>query len=237
MKIIKITIAALLVLAVAALAGVGRPEAAGGASDDPRQGITVTGTGHAKAVPDEAEFSLGVTSKGQTARSALAENSAQMQRLIAALKAAGVADGDIKTQDVSVGQNYEGSGQPNGYSAHNSVSVLIRDLDQAGTVLDAASRAGATDVYGPSLSRSDRDGFEAKALKDAVANARIRAKALAEAAGVALGEVTAIVESGQPQPGPFYEMAGRAVADAKAPIQPGTEEITAVVTVTYALGG
>jgi uncharacterized protein YggE len=236
MKIIKITIAALLVLAVAALAGVGRPEGAGGASDDARVGITVTGTGHAKAVPDEAEFSLGVTSKGQTARAALAENSAQMQRLIAALKAAGVAEGDIKTQDVSVGQSYEGSGQPNGYSAHNSVSVLIRDLDQAGVLLDAASRAGATDVYGPSLSRSDRDGFEAKALKDAVANARTRAKALAEAAGVSLGEVTAIVESSQPQPGPFYAMAGRAVADAKAPIQPGTEEVTAFVTVTFALG-
>jgi uncharacterized protein YggE len=237
MKIIKITIAALLVLAVAALAGVGRPEAAGGASDDARQGITVTGTGHVKAVPDEAEFSLGVTTKGSTARAALSENSAQMQRLIAALKAAGVAREDIKTQDVSVGQSYEGSGQPSGYSAHNTVSVRIRDLDRAGAVLDAAARAGANNVYGPSLSRSDREGLEAKALKDAVANARNRAKALAEAAGVSLGEVTAIAESSQPQPGPFYEMAGRAVAaDAKAPIEPGTEEITAVVTVTFALG-
>lgn len=236
MKIMKITIAALLVLAVAALAGVGRPEAAGGASDDTRPGITVTGTGHVKAVPDEAEFSLGVATKGSTARAALSENAAQMQRLIAALKAAGVAEQDIQTQDVSVGQSYEGSGQPSGYSARNSVSARIRDLDRAGAVLDAAARAGANEVYGPSLSRTDREGLEAKALKDAVANARSRAKALADAAGVALGEVTAIVESSQPQPGPFYAMEARAVADAKAPIERGTEEITAVVTVTFAIG-
>lgn len=237
MKIMKITIAALLVLAVAALAGVGRPEAASSASDDTRQGITVTGTGHVKAVPDEADFSLGLTTKGSTARAALSENSAQMRQLIAALKAAGVAEQDIQTQDVSVGRNYDGSVQPSGYSAHNSVSVHIRDLDRAGAVLDAASRAGATDVYGPSLARSDRESLEAKALKDAVANARSRAKSLAEAAGVSLGEVTAIAESSQPQPGPYYAMeAGRAVADAKAPIEPGTEEITAVVTVTFGIG-
>jgi uncharacterized protein YggE len=235
MKIIKITIAALLVLAVAALAGVGRPEAASSASDDAREGITVTGTGHAKTVPDEAEFSLGVTTKGETARVALSENSAQTQRLIAALKGAGVAERDIRTQHVSVGPGYDGSGRQSGYSAHNTVSVVIRELDRAGAVLDAAARAGATDVYGPSLSRSDRESFEAKALKDAVANARTRASALAEAAGVSLGEVTAIVESSQPQPGPFYEAAGRAVADTKAPIEPGTEEVTAVVTVTFAI--
>lgn len=239
MKILKITIAALLVLAAASLAGVGRPEAASSASDNPREGITVTGTGHAKTVPDEAEFSLGVTTKGETAQAALSRNSARMERLIEALKSAGVAERDIKTQHVSVGRGYDQSGQESGYSAHNTVSVLIRDLGQAGAVLDAAARAGANDVYGPSLSRSGRESFEAKALKDAVANARTRAKALAEAAGVSLGEVTAITESSQPQPGPWMEMAtaGRAVGDAKAPIEPGTEEITAVVTVTFALGG
>ena len=61
MKIIQITLAALLVVAVAAIAGIGQPEPAGGAADEPKDGITVTGTGQVSAVPDEAEFSLGVT--------------------------------------------------------------------------------------------------------------------------------------------------------------------------------
>jgi uncharacterized protein len=235
MKTIHIAIAALLVFGAAALAGIGRPESAGGASDEPKDGITVTGTGHVHAVPDEAEFSLGVTTKGQTAQEALAANSTRMRALIEALKGAGVADRDMQTRDVSVGANYEADGKEGGYSARNSLSVKITELDGAGAVLDAASRAGANEIYGPSLTRSDREGLEARALKDAVANARKRAEALADSAGVSLGDVTAISEQSQPH-GPVWAMAERAAADSKVPIEPGREEITASVTVTFAVG-
>jgi uncharacterized protein len=235
MKTIHIAIAALLVFGVAALAGIGRPEPAGGASDELKDGITVTGTGHVQTIPDEAEFSVGVTTKGQTAREALAANSARMRALIEALKGAGVADRDVQTQDVSVSANYEANGKEGGYSARNSLSVRITELDRAGAILDAASRAGANEVYGPSLSQSDREGLEARALKDAVANARKRAEALADAAGVSLGDVTAISEQSQPD-GPVFAMAERAAADSKVPIEPGREEITASVTVTFAIG-
>lgn len=235
MKTFHIAIAALLVFGAAALAGVGRPESAGGASDEPKDGITVTGTGHVSAVPDEAEFSLGVTTKGQTAGEALAANSVGMRELIEALEAAGVAERDMKTQDVWVGASYETDGKEGGYSARNSLSVRITDLDRAGAILDAASRAGANEVYGPGLSRSDREGLEARALKDAVANARKRAETLADAAGVSVGDVTAISEQSQPD-GPVWAMAERAAADSKVPIEPGREEITASVTVTFAIG-
>ncbi len=235
MKIIRIAAAALVVLAVTALAGIGQPEPAGGASEDAREGITVTGVGHVDAVPDEAEFSLGITTKGQTARAALTANTSRMQRLIAALKAAGVDERDIKTQDVSVGPNYDGGAEKtDGYSATNSVSVRIRELDRAGAVLEAASQAGANQVYGPALTREDREGLERKALERAVANAQKRAQTLAEAAGVDVGRVTAIAESAQP--GVFYE--GRAAVDtasAEVPIEKGTEEIKATVSVTFAI--
>jgi uncharacterized protein YggE len=234
MTTIRIAAAALLVLAAAALAGIGRPESAGGASGEGADGITVTGVGHVDTVPDEAEFSLGVTTKGRTAREALAANSAQMRRLIAALKAAGIDERDIKTQNVSVGANYDGDVTADGYSAHNSVSVLIRDLNRAGAVLEAASKAGANQVYGPSLSRSDRESLEAKALENAMANARKRAETLARAAGVGLGRVTAIVESAES--GGYEVYAARAgAADGEVPIERGTEEIQASVTVTFAI--
>lgn len=232
MKTIRIAVAALLVLGAAALVGIGRPEAAGGASDSGGKGITVTGTGSVDVVPDEAEFSMGVTTKGHTAHAAMSQNAAEMQRLIAALRAAGVEAADLKTQDVSVGRDYDAN-DPAGYVAHNSVSVQIDDLGDASAVLDAASRAGANEIYGPTLSRSNREAFEAKALKDAVSNARDRAEALAEAAGVALGEVTAITESGQPD-GPYYATDLMRSA-AKAPIKPGREQVTATVTVTFAI--
>jgi uncharacterized protein YggE len=233
MKTIQIAVAAMVVLAVAALVGIGRPEAAGGASDTPSDGITVTGTGHAKAVPDEAEFSMGISSEGETAGAALRANSVQIRRLIAALKGAGISPSDIRTQDVSVGRSYDENGEPDGFAAHNSVSVHLEELGRAGELLDAASRAGAEEITGPSLTRSNRDTFETRALEDAVVDARGRAKALAAAAGVSLGEVTAIVESPQAVE-PVYRAAELA-KDAQAPIEPGTEDVTAVVTVTFAI--
>ena len=143
MKMIRIAGLALLVLAAAAVAGIGIPETAGGAESSPLQGITVNGTGTANAIPNEAQFSLGVTTKGSTAREALAANSARMERVIAALKSAGVSERDIKTQDVSVGPGYDSDkGTQSGYAARNSVAVTLRDLDRSSAVLDAASRAG-----------------------------------------------------------------------------------------------
>jgi uncharacterized protein len=235
MKTIHIAIAALLVFGVAALAGIGRPEPAGGASDGPSDGITVMGTGSVSAIPNEAQFSLGVTTKGQTAREALAANSARMRELIDALKATGVAERDIKTQDVSVGAAYEADSKDGGYWARNSLSVRVTDLSRAPQILDAASRAGANEVYGPSLSRSDRESLESTALKRAVANARARAEVLADAAGVSLGDVTAIADSSASEGQPYQVMAARA-ADSGVPIEPGREEITASVTVTFAIG-
>ena len=235
MTTIRIALAALLVLAAAALAGIGRPEAAGGASDEQRDGITVTGVGHVDSVPDEAEFSLGITTKGRTTREALAANSERMRRLIAALEAAGVAKRDIRTQDVSIGPNYDGDAAPSGYSASNTVSVRIREIDRAGAVLEAASRAGANNVYGPSLTRENREALEAQALEKAVENARKRAETLARAADVSLGRVTAIVET--VDRGGYELFAQRAAGEeaSDVPIEKGTEEIAASVTVTFAI--
>jgi uncharacterized protein YggE len=231
MKPIRIAVLVGIGAAVVALAGVGRPDLAGGAPE-PAGGITVNGTGTVQAVPDQAQFSLGVETKGPTAREALAANSERMRRVLAALNAAGIAKGDVQTQDVSVSRSYP----DDGYSADNSVLVTIRDLARAGSILDAASNAGANNVYGPTLSRSNQDELQAKALREAVDNARAKAQALAEAAGVHLGNVTAITEGGA-EPMPYYDVAlAKRTPTPEAPIEPGTQEIQANVRVTFAIG-
>ena len=229
MKPIRIAAVALLVLAAAALAGTGRPEAAGGADEGTQAGITVTGLGTVKSTPDEAEISLGVETEAATAKDALAENSARMARLLAALRGAGVKKEDIRTQEVSLYPRYE----EDGFTARNSVLVKIRDLDRAGAILELAARSGANQTFGPSMSVSNREALESKALTAAVRNARTKAEALAEAAGVGLGRVTAIVEgsSGGPEP---YALEAR-TADKSVPIEPGTEKIQATVTITFAI--
>jgi uncharacterized protein YggE len=233
MKLIRILMLVAVGAAVVAFAGVGRPESAGSA-EKPAGGITVTGVGTTTSVPDEAAFTIGVQTVGPTAREALASNSEQMRRVIAAVRSAGVAKEDVKTQDVSVSASYEDEGRIDGYSARNSVLVTIHDLSKAGAILDAASNAGANEVYGPMLSRSDEDELQAKALREAVSNARKKAEALADAAGVSLGRVTAITEgfSGGPQP---YYAAAELRAKADAPIEPGTQDTQATVTVTFAI--
>lgn len=234
MKTIRIAGVALLVLATAAFAGVGRPDSAGGASAQ-LEGITVNGVGTVESVPDEAQMSFGVQTEASTSREALARNSEQMERVLAALRSAGVADEDVQTQDVSVWPKYDTTGQAGqGYTARNSVTVTIHELDRAGAVIDAATRAGANEVSGPMLSSSGREKLEAQALEAAVDNARKKAEALAKAAGVGLGRVTAIVEGGG-TPGPVMLEAGRASADKAVPIQPGQEEVQATVTITFSI--
>ena len=233
MKPIRIAALVVAAAAVVAFAGVGRPDSAGGASK-PTGGITVTGTGTLTSVPDEATFTVGVQTQGSTAREALASNSEQMRRVIGAVRSAGVSKDDIQTQDVSVSANYSDGNQIDGYSASNSVLVTIRDLTRAGKVLDAASNAGANQVYGPSLSRSDQDALERKALRDAVGEARTKAEVLAKAAGVSLGGVTAITEGSSGGAEPYYATDLR-MAKADAPIEPGTQDIQASVTVTFAI--
>ena len=234
MKPIRIAALVAVAAAVVAFAGVGRPEPAGSA-EQPSGGITVTGVGTITSVPDEATFTIGVQTQGSTAREALAANSEQMRRVIAAVKAASVAKSDVKTQDVSVSANYADEGRIDGYSARNSVLVTVRNLSQAGGILDAASNAGANEVYGPMLSRSDEDELQAKALRGAVEDARKKAEALAAAAGVRLGPVTAITEGSAGAPQPYYEAGARLMAKDAAPIEPGTQDSQATVTVTFAI--
>jgi uncharacterized protein YggE len=224
-------------LALGLWAGIGRPEAAQGQTSgaEPARGITVSGTGSVKAAPDRADFSFGVETQGDTAEAALAANSVAVRKVIDALEAAGVASSDIQTQQVSVSPRYDTNGQKiTGYSAVNSVNATLRDLAEAGAVVDAAVRAGANQVYGPTLSISDQSGLYADALEKALEDARSKAKAIAAAAGVSLGSVVNIVEGEQSAP-PIPLAATGGEADQSAPIEPGLQDIQATLRVTFAI--
>lgn len=198
-------------------------------------GITVSGTGAVTTVPDQARFSFGVQSDGTTAEAALAQTSEIAAAVIQALKDAGIDEADLQTQQVSVFPIYaDDARRVSGYTASTSVSALIRDLDSAGEVVDAAVGAGANNVFGPSLDVADSDALSEEALGLAVEEARSRALALATAAGVELGEIIAVSESGSGGI-PFGASAEAAAVEGIVPIEPGTREIRASVTVTFAI--
>lgn len=225
---------AALLIAVAALAGVGKPGAAHGSSAPSGRGITVTGTGTAEAVPDEASFSFGVESTAASARAAQAANAERMARVVGALKGAGIAARDLQTTDVSVMPDWSNDGsRVEGFRAHASLQAKVRRIARAGAAVDAAVAAGATETSGPSLERGDHAALYRTALRNAVADARGKAQALAAEADIQLGRVVRI-EEGAPAPQPIYERAALA-ASTQTPIEPGTQETQATVTVTFAL--
>jgi uncharacterized protein YggE len=195
-------------------------------------GITVQGTASVTSVPDRAELSFGVESQADSAKSALAANAAEMRRVLAALRAAGATD--LKTQYVSLSPRLDGENQVQAYVATNTVSATIKQIGRAGAVIDAAVEAGANQVYGPTLSRGDQSDLYRQALKAAVANARASAQALAEAANVSLGRVTAVAEGGgAPAPMPFA--AAAKAEDVSTPIEAGSQQVTATVTITFSV--
>lgn len=220
--------AAIVVLGIL-VATVGRPHKSAAAAADSAGSITVTGNGSVTTVPDRASFSFTVETRAATAVTALAQNSTETRAVIAAVKAAGVADDDVQTAQVSLSPQTNDAGKVTGYTASNTITAKIRELGFAGKVVDAAVGAGATGVSGPSLFRSDTDALYRTALKNAVAQARTKAEALAAAANVSLGRVTSIVEGGSAVPLPAADKAGVV----GPPIEPGTTEVDASVTVTY----
>ena len=215
---------ALALLLVAALPGAASSAAAEAG------GITVVGNGSVAGVPDRAELSFGVESQGQTAKAALAANAAEMRKVIAAVKAAGGTD--VKTQSVSLSPRYNERNEVQAFVATNTVSAGTT-VAKAGALIDAAVAAGANQVYGPTLSNGDQAKLYRQALKAAVADARASAQALAEASGLALGRVTAVVESGGTVAQPFAA-ADKAMEAGSTPVEAGTQQITATVSVTFA---
>ncbi len=234
MKLLRLAAVAAGIASVVALVGVGRLESASGDTTpaQPDRTITVTGTGSVTAVPNEVSFSFGVTTQSKTAAAALDANAEAMNKVIAALKDAGVASTNLQTSSVSLSPNTSSDGtQIVGYTASNTVSATIKDIADAGALVDTAVAAGANQVGGPFLSVSDTSGLYRSALKQAVGDAKTKAQALADAAGLTLGAVRSVVEGGSSAPVPLaYTAADKA---SPTPIEPGTQEISASATVVY----
>jgi len=235
-RLLLATFLAGLVLAAAAVAGVAQPHLASGAADSSARTITATGDGTVTTVPDHASFQFGVTTQETDAQDALSRNAAAANAVVAALRSAGVADSDLQTTEVSLSPVTDPGGtRIVAYTASNTVSARVA-LARAGALVDTAVAAGADTVEGPLLDSSDQSALYDQALGKAVTNARDKARALAQAGGVTLGPIQSIAESGSSVPLP-YGAGFAAAASPSTPVEPGTQEVDASATVTYAVTG
>jgi uncharacterized protein YggE len=196
--------------------------------------ITVHGTGIVTSVPTQAEFTFGVTANGKSASSALATNAKAMNNLLRKLEDEGIANADVRTAVISLSANRSPRGDRIlNYTATNSVAVRVRSIVKAGPVIDAAVRAGATDVQGPWLTTADSKRLSRTALKAGIADARARAVALASAAHVKLGRIVSVSEVGDNPPLPFSSSESSKASS--TPVAPGTIQTEADVVVVFAI--
>ena len=193
--------------------------------------------------PDTATIGAGVTSEAATATEALRQNSAEMQKVIARIKALGVAEKDIQTSGINLNARYDYDQQTQrqvfrGYQVSNRVSVILRKIDDTGRVLDALVEAGANDLSGPNFSIDDDTAAKNAARSRAVARAEAQAKAYAAMLGYDGAKVLSISESITGN-GPMPEMAkarGMMVMSADAaPVQPGMIAAGVSLSITYEL--
>lgn len=211
--------------------------------------LSLTAQGKSTRTPDLAVFNAGVVTQGTTASEALAANSAAMNRVIATLRKAGIADKDIQTSQISLNPvysqpEYGPNGVPRqepritGYQAVNNVTIRSRNVAGFGKVLDALVASGANQVNGPSFQMAEPAAAMDEARLDAMKNARARAELYARAAGLRVVRIVSISESGGfAPPQPIYARAMKAemVAAAPTPIAVGEVEAEVAVSVQFEL--
>lgn len=207
---------------------------------DPRT-ITVYGTGLVRGTPDVLELVIGVRTRANTAAEALSRNSELARKVIDVLREAGVEEDDLQTSNLSISPFYDEEGDDlQGYGIYNSLHATIRDLEKAGGIIDAATKAAGDEIVveGVYFSFDDNTELVAKARADAVRRAREQAEQLADAAGVDLGDLLKLTEDSVPY-GPvlddadFERVASGDELSAAAPIEPGSESLSVSVTLVF----
>lgn len=205
--------------------------------------ITVVGEGKVTIEPDIARVSIGVETVMNTVQEASAENRATVEAVLDALREQGIAEEDLQTSGFSIFAERYGPEGPLAegdvrYRVSNNVSVVIRDIDNVGTILDAAVEAGANNIYGIEFALDDPSSVESDARQLAIEDARTKAEDIATLSGVTLGDVSSVSEvigvGGGYYASNFAEQA-RGFGGGAAPIQPGQLELVMQLQVVYSI--
>ena len=241
-------VVAIVVLALLVLRGCADGEGMGRDHDDhgskTSQGVTVQATGTVNVVPDGVSFNFAVSVLAQSSETAMSDASSTAEQVRAALDAAGVANDDIATQNISVYPEYASSSTGtqtlSGYRAQQVFTVTLRDTAKAGEVVDSVIAAGGNSlqVYGVTPTLLDTDAAVAQAREAAIKSAKEKAKDYAGLVDEDLGSVVYVTEVTSPS-SPVPLMVGDAgsaeLSMTKTVVNLGTQEVSVTVEVRWSL--
>jgi len=245
----KKTLITLSILAVLALALVFAGCSGGGTPtvslSQQQQGIWVSGNGEVQVEPDIFNLSLGIVAQEPNLSLAQDRATVAMEDVLAVLKDKGVDDNDIQTSRFSVRQvtRWDREKEENvvtGYEVSHMVNVKVREIDQAGSIIDAVSTAGGdlTRINSMGFAIEDDTEYKDQARELAIAEARAKAEQLAKFSGVKLGRAIYVTETAQALPVVYRSFAE---APAAAPIMegagtsivPGELTVSVMVQIVY----
>ena len=205
--------------------------------------LSVSTTAEASRTPDIATLSTGVVTQAADANAAMRDNATQMDKVMAALRAAGIAPRDIQTSGINLNPQYRyAENQPPvivGYQASNTVNVKVRELARLGKVLDALVAQGANQINGPSFGIDQPEAALEEARLAAVKKAQAQAQTYARALGLQVKRIVSISEGGASLPRPMPMMRAMAAADAsfkETAVAPGESTVSVSVEMVFELG-
>jgi uncharacterized protein YggE len=205
--------------------------------------LSVSAQAEARRVPDIAMLSAGVVTQAADANAAMRANAEEMTKVVAAIRAAGIAERDIQTSGVNLNPQYRyAENLPpaiTGYQASNNVNITVRDIAKVGKILDALVATGANQINGPSFDVDDKESAFDEARRAAVDKARARAAMYAKTLGMQVRRIVSISEGSgfsPPRPMPMMAMAKMERAQADTPISPGESTLSVNLDVVFELG-
>jgi len=215
-----------------------------GKSAEQRDVISISGEGKVVAVPDIATISLGLETEKKDVAQAQQENTDKINALIKDLKDFDIEEKDIKTSSYNIYPSYDWTQDEGrklkGYIVNQNVEVKIRDLKNISNVLNLASKYNLNQVGGLSFTIDEIESVRQEARLKALEQAKEKAEALADAAGVKLGKIVSFSESTNDYAYPMRDMMVKAEAyglggaeEAMPDIEAGSQEVIIYVTVEY----
>jgi hypothetical protein len=210
----------------------------------PERIVTVTGYAESKEKNQIANFNAGVNAVKDNKEEAVKEVNDKINAITQAVKDFGVDPADIRTQSMSVYQRqdsvYESGVQrsrPGQWDVNNTITVTLRDVNRASAMADLLTKSGATNVYGPNFQLDTSAKVEDSLMADAVADAKVKAEAMAKASGTSLDRVVSVVEgsSGGVSYPVMYAAKTDSMGGGGSSLEVGSTKISKTVTVVWSL--
>ncbi|MFI2743466.1 SIMPL domain-containing protein [Zhouia sp. PK063] len=200
--------------------------------------VSVTGEGKVQITPDQVVINVRAENEGQTAAEVKAANDKAVANVLAFLKKMKVDSKDVKTEYLRLNKNYDYNVKEYKYTANQSISILVRNLDQYEQIMEGLVASGINRIEDINFKSSEMDKYEAQARIKAVKDAKEKAEAYANVLGQKVGKAITISEAGHtatPIPVAFKTMAVNSNESSDATIAIGQLEVSATINIAFEL--